>query len=649
MAAIRHTTGSQPAEKAESTEQRGPKTKKKRKGKQAAGFETASSSPVPNLILKSPPRKPDWMVETPYLVDREGSVAEAPNGNPPVSSTDHADMSLELPKMDTSQDVSAPIFEELVVTLEEAGYIPSSKPCSSRHFVTNDPYLARLDSLLRKAEVNQQRENRIQDLRNQHEVMKMCEGAKTLHSLRTSAPSTPVKGSDECLAEDISVVLLENAIEKIATELLSAKAVQGEKEVTDSDRDRTIGEAKRLLDLSPRRKAPGTDANQWMKMAQQWVKDNSIARDSGVSTPTKKLIAKVVHESISSPTTLQIQGEPSRGSPTVSERPGSFVTSKPGSATAFVKLGPDEDASSVVQQFEADPGKFFEFQRESENKPNSTPEASHQIGSESKEPFTPPSPETLGKRTPTPEHKVSESPNSVSGPLTPLSCEETSSSMGKSLIRQSASLKVYGIDDDSHIERVHEQLEDVADNAKNHQANDKNLKSPPEQVQDQVSKAKECQVDNNKIEKTDEQLEDIVGNVEEQKVDGPKCSRTNDVSESGPKTPVKARRNTQPSTPRSFVSRSGDDDSASSDHDSEYPGLPRGGSSTRPLKGGKNRSPTRGGARWAVIASMTSTDRDGGRQGKIPRSQKTKSDAWGVAEDEAWGGVGRGRSNTRKR
>ena len=313
--------------------------------------------------------------------------------------------------------------EGLQAALVECGYQSPHDPSSDHHFTIKDPQLKRLERLQVMEEQKEEPESpgdaspdrqfidRLQDLRRQQEFKQYCEqtaGARVLQNI--SAPSTPTrlpsvrKGTSE---DDSSVIELEGKIEKIAAQLVSAKVRRGEKEIGTSAEDLKIQRAKVLLDLSPRRCRPGGGTTRWAMMAAEYVDDyDNMMQVSAPVTPTRKSKASSTNHSAPMPRiSLPGHERSTRGSPVVS-RPGSTMEHTPGWTTVRIPLKRGEDQSKVLAEYHADRNEFLGFEGRPEHRP--VPKSSHQGSSESELIHTPPStpsPQTLGRRTPSQERE----------------------------------------------------------------------------------------------------------------------------------------------------------------------------------------------------------------------------------------------------
>ena len=314
--------------------------------------------------------------------------------------------------------------EDLEVALEESGYGQSFNYFSSDHFPVNDPLLARLDIIAMDADGNEHDEwgqgskaaksdeglvYQIQNMEKQHGIIQVilkqaADGRKGQDRTPPQTPSKNTKGKLDTVKDVPPTSSLEVEIEKIATRLISAKASRGEQDIGTSVEDRKIEKAKELLDLSPRRGLWKAEEKEWQKMATEYIEENRFTQVPAPSTPIRKMkLTNLNHLGSSPGTPLRGQGRTNRESPTYSNRPGSTIMTGPGSATAVITLKPGEDAATVTRECLADANTFFGYSEPSKSEQGADQGSANRASSESEEMLTPPTPPTLGRRTPSPE------------------------------------------------------------------------------------------------------------------------------------------------------------------------------------------------------------------------------------------------------
>ena len=625
--------------------------------------------------------------------------------------------------------------EELEAALEKAGYHSSRDSIGKRYVPTRDPCFLRLaqyqDIEVRMKSIGSQEEgssskeftDRVQDIRYQHDLRQVLEQVATARQSQTySPPCTPTKhssGRETRAEDDPSISKLEGEIERIATHLISSKAIRGEKEIGESLGDREIERAKDLLNLSPRRHLPGEDADHWVHKASRFVEENSVIQASPPSTPTRKSKRSISRNSSPSPGfQSQANDSPARESSPLLDRPGSTIMARPGSATATLKLRPGEVASDIATKCLADPDAFFGFRRSPEHLPDSAPKSPYEKSPASDLIPTPPSPQTLGRRTPSEETKSH----------TPLLVmtrdpQQTTNNLERSLasvqatarkaIKHMSTDKQNRTSDGNHAQGPHcnvlsKPLDDSVVGywgrnwGRNSDSRDLDIQyevqmereDKKEQKQaidsgDLPSTSLQLTLENNRAEPnrreismtdmakgevqvrpkqdnyaTKHNIDEAIPLEEQQnkirREDGaitasaglphdtecnlgdgdastqpmtPKSPQTASLN-IGPETASEAVQDVNLPTPETFGFGSESNGSAREkcQDDSEYPLLPRGGSG-HTLKGGKNKSPTRGG--YAAAAKMQAKLK--GRKQETGSEEKKKSDGWVVAAEQAWG------------
>ena len=320
--------------------------------------------------------------------------------------------------------------EDLELVLEEAGYGMSFRYSSSDHFGIKDPHLNRPDlfsgnmdaeehdergSMSRNISSEEATIKQIQIMEKQRHINQFLLGqaAASQGAKDSTPPQTPKKKRKDKRepVEDASPIFpLETEIEKIAAHLISVKASRGEQDVGTSVGDLKIKKAKDILNLSPRRGLYKTNEEEWQRMASEYIDENKVTQTTVPTSPNQ--IFRMSNLSLlNSPVTLREQESPNRGSPTYLNRPGSRIIAGPGKSTAILKLKPGEDAATVTQEYLADPNAFFGFSGPAKSEVAAVQGSSNQASSESEVILTPPSPPTMGRRTPSQEQEKQTPPS----------------------------------------------------------------------------------------------------------------------------------------------------------------------------------------------------------------------------------------------
>ena len=738
---------------------------KNKKAQKIPGLELMESLQTAPLVMKNSLPKP----ETPFQVDGGVSSPDCPNQKP-MRQPHNKDRSLDLeedsskmellssvPFHDSSYEsaitpeptkLSADHLEGFRAALEEAGYQLGHKHSSADYFTIRDPYLVRLEVLMdMEKQSNEGQESddadsrgelldQIKRIKQQFEVNQIIiDTAKASRkNQEVSPPHTPTRDSHgkQKTIEDVSpIILLEGEIEKIAAHLISDKVMRGEQEIGELARDRKIEKAKDLLDLSPRRNPSKTDAKEWAKMVTEYVEENTVTPYSAPSTPSRKSKNSNVRHPNSSPgTPLRGRERINRGSATVLDRPGSTILARPGSATAIVKLRPGEDSSKIATECCADPNAFFGYGETADSKSAPFLGSSDPASSESEKILTPPSPQTVGRRTPSQERRkrIPLSPSlrqsrqsaknlastfatmratassaldiTSTTKLNPVDLQKGSPVQSEIGQREALGKNIVGYwkensgGKDSEIQPAHgENHEDAGKWYGKQNKGDHETRVDLHAFQTSLSEAEKMSDENNFEEKsidttylTKQDGQEIPPDANSVTIpDGPNiCTKkpsekkggvrdddktTNEINDEssnpidetavvlrvpGNQIPQPADQDSQspksslktPSedsydidfpTPKTFAFGSETSSFAREDQDdAEYPVLPRGGSLS--TKGGKSRSPTRGGYAAAAKKKVAATEE---KQERKQEGKSKCSDGWAVAASEAWG-IGRG-------
>lgn len=316
--------------------------------------------------------------------------------------------------------------KKLEQVLEDAGYRTSIAPSSARHFFVKDPDLARLDSMFEQEEQSKECEaedDRVHfkekgntfimsrdELEEQMELKPILGQAAAARRVTGALiPRTPVKdaiGKDRKAGTTMSIKSLCDQIQRIASQNIYIKATRGERDVGNSPEDRKAKEAKALLDISPKHSSSTDSSVVWLNRAERWIEHNKMSV-SPPSTPTRNSkVGDVKQLPSSAEGCARKQGNAPKQVP--------IVITSPGSKTAIIKLKPEEDASHVTAKHLANidslmgTGKFESV----------VPKRSlHQASSESDGgAFTPPTPETQGRRSPSEERRNRAQVEGVSSP-----------------------------------------------------------------------------------------------------------------------------------------------------------------------------------------------------------------------------------------
>ena len=210
---------------------------------------------------------------------------------------------------------------DIETSLEEAGYRPSLEPSSSRHFFVTDPNLSRLEDMIDREKVERKEKyeytflpfkygkedsNTVGGLSNQHGRKATQEetAASQLLQLRHS-PESAISQSRKpiTMGDAPHMSSLETRITHIASVMIMAKAERGEREVTGSVEDQKIRTAKQLLDASPRCKPSRMSPKHWVQRATQYIEENTAGQSSPPSTPTQSSRSRATRHTNTSPTT----------------------------------------------------------------------------------------------------------------------------------------------------------------------------------------------------------------------------------------------------------------------------------------------------------------------------------------------------------
>ena len=334
--------------------------------------------------------------------------------------------------------------EGISSALEEAGYHLNPTPDSSSHFAVKDRTLGHLGAVLQEEEPKQRRDtqysdnaasskgvvDRVEEFKKQYEIQKLFEqvaaGRRHQAGLPPHTPTSNPSEKQNPTEERTSIKQLKGDIEKIASSLITGKALRGERDIGNSVEDRKIGEAKKLLDASPRFDS-SRSANEWSKKATDYIKENKglPAVLPPPYTPTRRSRTSDYNRS-TPPSDNPFGREEKRflGSPTVLNRPGSAIETKPGSATAYVPLKRGEDPSKILAEYQANPNAFMGLGRQAQTKPTQSFQTSNHNDSESEVQFTPPTPSPPSPRTVDPRTPSQELGKRISTPPSPISISQ---------------------------------------------------------------------------------------------------------------------------------------------------------------------------------------------------------------------------------